>query len=66
MQPAPNTPFVPVGAIKTFGDVGPKYQVGHPLHRLHDGDWMVEVTLVESGETAEYRLTHLLDDPEAV
>jgi len=26
---------------------------------------MVEVTMVESGETAEYRLKHLIDDPEA-
>jgi len=36
-----------------------------PLYQLDDGDWMVEVTLVESGEKAEYPLTHLADDPEA-
>ncbi|MEN3161472.1 DUF5397 domain-containing protein [Tistrella mobilis] len=58
-------PFVPVGKIKCFGPFGPKYEVGHVLRQLDDGDWMVEVTMVETGETAEYRLTHLSDDPEA-
>ena len=56
---------VPVGEIKSFGPFGPKYEVGRALYRLEDGDWMVEITLVESGEKAEYRLTHLSDDPEA-
>jgi hypothetical protein len=56
---------VPVGKIKSFGPFGPKYEVGHPLRQLDDGDWMVEVTMVETGETAEYSLKHLIDDPEA-
>jgi len=58
-------PPVPVGKIKSFGPFGPKYEVGHALRQLDDGDWMVEVTMVETGEKAEYRLTHLSDDPEA-
>lgn len=58
-------PPVPVGKIKSFGPLGPKYEVGQPLRQLDDGDWMVEITMVESGEKADYRLTHLLDDPEA-
>jgi hypothetical protein len=58
-------PPVPVGKIKSFGPSGPKYEVGEPLRQLDDGDWMVRVTLVESGELAEYRLTRLTDDPEA-
>ena len=62
---AVTTPPVPVGEIKSFGPFGPKYEVGRALHQLDDGDWMVEITLVESGEKAEYRLTHLSDDPEA-
>tara|TARA_B100000965_G_C19571400_1_gene749295 strand:- start:441 stop:659 length:219 start_codon:yes stop_codon:yes gene_type:complete len=57
-------PFIPVGKIKSFGHFGPKYEVGHALRQLDDGDWMVEITMVETGETAEYRLTHLSDDPE--
>lgn len=58
-------PRVPLGAIKTFGPLGPKYEVGRPLRVLADGDWMIEIVLVESGETTEYRLRHVVDDPEA-
>ena len=65
MQAVTMPPPVPVGEIKRFGPFGPKYEVGRALHQLDDGDWMVEVTLVESGEKAEYRLTHLSDDSEA-
>jgi hypothetical protein len=56
-------PAVPTGTIKSFGAFGPKYEVGKPLRQLDDGDWMVEVVLVETGENAEYRLTHVNDDP---
>jgi hypothetical protein len=59
------TPSVPVGTVKSFGAFGPKYQVSQPLRPLEDGDWLVEVVLVESGEKAEYRLTHINDDPRA-
>ncbi|MGA3262743.1 MAG: DUF5397 family protein [Terracidiphilus sp.] len=58
-------PPVPVGQIKSFGAFGPKYEVGPALRPLDDGDWLVEVVMVETGEKAEYRLTRLLDDPEA-
>ncbi len=53
------------GEIKTFGLFGPKYAVGTPLRQLEDGDWLIEITMVETGEKTEYRLAHLLDDPEA-
>jgi hypothetical protein len=58
-------PSVPVGQIKSFGPFGPKYQVGRILRPLDDGDWLVEITLVETGEKTEYRWSHLCDDPEA-
>jgi hypothetical protein len=58
-------PSIPVGRIKSFGAFGPKYEVGHALRQLEDGDWLVEVKMVETGETAEYRMTHIFDDPEA-
>jgi len=32
---------------------------------LDDGDWMIEVTLIETGEKTEYRLARALNDPEA-
>ncbi len=59
-------PPVPLGKIKSFGPLGPKYEVGKPLRQLTDGDWMVEVVLVETGEKAEYCLSRLNEDPEAV
>jgi hypothetical protein len=65
MQAAIAAPIVPVGKIKSFGPVGPKYEVGKLLCQLADGDWMVAITMLETGEQAEYRLTHLNDDPEA-
>ena len=65
MQEVLALPSVPVGKIKSFGPFGPKYEVGQALRRCEDGEWMVEVKMVESGEAAEYRLTRLLDDPEA-
>ena len=58
-------PTVPVGKIKSFGPFGPKYEVGQVLRQLEDGDWLVEITMVETGEKAEYRLSHLYDDPKA-
>lgn len=57
---------VPTGRIKTFGAFDPRYQVGKPIRRLDDGDWLVDILLVESGEGAEYRLARILADPEAV
>ncbi len=57
------SPSIPIGTIKSFGSFGPKYEVGQPLRRLDDGDWIIEVVLVETGEKTEYRLTHLDQDP---
>ena len=65
MQAVVSPPSVPVGKIKSFGAFGPKYEVGLPLRQTGDGDWMVEVKMVETGESSEYRLSRLLDDPEA-
>jgi hypothetical protein len=58
-------PAVPLGKIKSFGPFGPQYEVGPALHPLDDGDWMIEITMVETGEKAQYRLTRLIEDPEA-
>lgn len=58
-------PRVPVGLIKSFGPFGPRYEVGSPVQPLDDGDWLVEITLVETGEKTEYRWSRLADDPEA-
>jgi len=58
-------PDVPSGSIKTFGALGPRYKVGQPVRTLDNGDWMVEITLIETGEKTEYRLSHLKQDPRA-
>jgi hypothetical protein len=65
MQQVLAPPSIPVGKIKSFGALGPKYEVGNATRPLQGGDWMVEIKLVETGETAEYSLAHLMDDPEA-
>ncbi len=60
--PAPEV----IGHFKTFGDLGPAYQVIEPIEPTADGkDWWVRVRVLESGEVAPYKLTHLLHDPEA-
>ena len=65
MLTTPTVPSVPSGVIKSFGKFGPKYQVGQALRPLGDDDWIIEVTLIETGEKAEYRLTRAQNDPEA-
>lgn len=52
-----------VGTFRRFGPVGPVYQVTDVIRELDDGDVLLSVTIVESGEEAEYRYSHVLDDP---
>lgn len=66
MQTAIAIPKIPVGDIRTFGALGPKYEVGKPLRPLNDYDWLIEVTVLESGERVEYPLSNIQDDPKAV
>lgn len=65
MQVAITPPDTPVGKIKSFGPFGPKYEVGKAIHPRDDGDWMIEITMIETGEKAEYPMTSMQDDPEA-
>lgn len=51
--------------IKTFGSIGPEYEVGNPLRQLDDGDWLMQITIVRTGEKAEYRLSKINLDPDA-
>ena len=55
-----------VGKIKSFGPLGPKYEIGQPLRELPNGDWMIAIVLVETGEKTEYRLSHLMSDSDAL
>lgn len=54
-----------IGAIKTFGAIGPAYQIIEPTRQLENGDWMLKIKLIETNEEAEYRYTHALEDPKA-
>ena len=65
MQASVVKPSIQAREIKSFGYLGPKYEVGDVLRQLDDGDWMVEVLLIETGEKTEYRLTHINNDPKA-
>lgn len=52
------------GAIKRFGEAGPRYQIGEAIEPLENGDWLYEITVLESGEKTKYRLSRIENDPE--
>lgn len=52
-----------IGTWRRFGSVGPVYEIIGTGGELSDGDVMMKVRVLESGEEADYRLTHILDDP---
>ncbi len=58
-------PTVQIGQIKTFGTDGPKYEVTGNGHPSIEGEWLVPIRVIESGEELEYRYSRLLLDPEA-
>ena len=59
------TPDVPIGKIKTFGMNGPSYKVIGHGRSSGDGEWLVPIRVLESGEELDYRYSRLLLDPEA-
>ena len=52
-----------VGTWRRFGLVGPVYEIIKAGDELPDGDRMMRVRVVESGEEVDYRFTAILDDP---
>ena len=56
---------IPTGCIKQFGQFGVPSVVGEVAEFLPDGDVLVNITLLQSGEKDIYRLSYLLEDPEA-
>ena len=65
MQASNTPPAIPTGAFKSFGGLGPKYEVGSVVRQIEDNDWLVEITLIETGEKAEIKLSDINSDPEA-
>jgi len=64
MTASASSPASFIGRINTFGP-GPIYEVGPPIRQTKDGDWMMKITLVESGEVTEYPLSSIKEAPEA-
>jgi Family of unknown function (DUF5397) len=66
-QSAPSlTPSQLVGAIRTFGEIGDPYEVLGVSRPGVDGDWLMRIRLVKTGEETEYSYRHILEDPKAV
>ncbi len=59
-------PQVRIGQIKTFGTEGPMYEVTGNGRPAGDGEWLVPIRVVESGEEVDYPYSQLALDPEAV
>jgi hypothetical protein len=52
-----------VGTWRRFGVAGPVYEIIEAGKELPNGDRMMRIRVVESGEEVDYRLTEILDDP---
>jgi hypothetical protein len=55
---------IPVGVIKQFGPYGPEYEVLGPA-APENGEEMVNIVIVRTGEELTYQLEAVLADPEA-
>lgn len=52
-----------VGTWRRFGVTGPVYEIVEKKTDLPDGDVMMRIRVVETGEEVDYKLTDILDDP---
>ena len=52
-----------VGTWRRFGAVGPVYEIISAGTELPDGDRLMRIRVVETGEEVDYRLAEILDDP---
>ena len=52
-----------VGSWRRFGMVGPVYQVIGEGSPTPNGDRLMRIRVVETGEEDDYSLTKVLDDP---
>ena len=56
---------IPTGSIHTVGKYGVSYLVGTPEKQLDNGDWLVNIEVLESGEKTQYKLSKIIQDPKA-
>ena len=52
-----------IGTWRRFGDIGPVYQILAFDRCLGNGEWLMRVRVLESGEEVDYKLSDLDDDP---
>jgi len=60
-----SAPVLPIGKYKAFGENGPHYQITGAAHLSEDGEWMVPIRVVKTGEELDYRYSRLSLDPDA-
>ena len=58
-----HSPADVMGTWRRFGLVGPVYQVIGEGDSLPNGDRLMRIRVVETGEEVDYSLTKVLDDP---
>jgi hypothetical protein len=58
-----NQPEHLIGTWRRFGVLGPVYEIVGTGKPLADGDRVMKVRVLESGEEIDYRLSELLEDP---
>ncbi len=56
-------PATLVGTWRRFGPMGPVYEIIAMGNELPDGDHLMRVRVIESGEEVDYRFTDILEDP---
>lgn len=61
--PSPTLPSNLVGTWRRFGVAGPVYEIVSAGTDLPDGDRLMRVRVVESGEEVDYRYSEILVDP---
>jgi hypothetical protein len=52
-----------VGGFRRFGIEGAVYEIVSVGPGADDGDVFLNIRVVETGETLNYRFTHILNDP---
>ncbi len=55
-----------IGSFRRFGESGPVYRILGKQEELPDGEVMLRVQVVETGEEASYRLSRAIEDPVAI
>ena len=52
-----------VGTYRRFGIVGPVYEILSKERDIENGDVMMRVVVLETGEEVECKLSDIIDDP---